>query len=166
VRNFARTRETMAQLTNVNPLLPDIDATFTELEQQLPSSFDVRSFVSSHQVGIAKLSIEFCDGLVESTTLRNNFFGAGFPWDTEPQTVFGDPARRTQIADALFNRMVGTGLSGQPTLAETRTEVSTMIDGLLQQCVVNPGTCNGTRTRTIVKGACAAVLSSAAVSMH
>jgi hypothetical protein len=62
--------------------------------------------------------------------------------------------------------MVGTGLSGQPTLAETRTEVSTMIDGLLQQCVVNPGTCNGTRTRTIVKGACAAVLSSAAVSMH
>ena len=160
VRDYARTRETMTALTGVNPLTPDIDATFTDLEQQLPSNYDVRSFVSSHQVGIAKLSVEFCDALVDNTTLRTNFFGA-FPWDTVPETVFAVPTNRTQIADALHNRMLGTGLAGQPTLAETRAEVSTMIDELLAGCP-----CNAERTRTIVKGACSAVLASAAVSMH
>jgi hypothetical protein len=153
----------MATLTGVNPLLGPIDTTFAELEQQLPSAYDVRTFVSSHQVGIAKLSLEFCDALVENGTLRTNLFGT-FPWTTDPAVVFGDPARRTQISDALYNRMFGTGLSGQPDLAGLRTDLSGMIDSLLVSCPV--GTCNAERTETIVKSACSAVLSSAAVSMH
>jgi hypothetical protein len=160
VRDFARIRETMATVTGVSSLVPDIDATFGELEQQLPSEFEVRSFVSSHQVGIAKLSVEYCDALVDNTGLRDAFFGA-FPWTTVPETVFADPARRTQVADALYNRMYGTGLAGQPTLADTRAEVSSMIDGLLVSCP-----CAASRTPVIVKGACTAVLSSAAISMH
>lgn len=163
VRDYGRIRESMAELTGVNPLLPAIDATFTELEQQLPSAYDVRSFVSSNQVGIAKLALEFCDALVESTTLRQNFFGT-FPFTTEPVSVFGVQANRDQMADALYDRMLGTGLAGQPTRAETRQDLSAMVDALLTECGVTP--CSDTRTRTIVKGECAAVLASAAVSMH
>jgi hypothetical protein len=163
LRDYARVRETMAELTGVDPLLPSIDATFTELEQQLPSSYDVRTFVSSHQVGIAKLGLEFCDALVEDGTLRTGFFGA-FPFGTDPAVVFADPNRRTQIADALYDRMLGTALSGQPDQADVRADLSGMIDSLLLACPL--GSCNGERTETIVKGACSAVLSSAAVSMH
>ncbi len=163
LRDYARIRESMAALTGVDPLLPAIDATFTELEQQLPSGYDVRSFVSSHQVGIAKLGLEYCDALVEDGTLRASFFGA-FPFDTSPTVVFADPARRNQIADALYDRMLGTGLSGQPDRDDVRLDLSSMVDDLLVECASTP--CNGERTRTIVKGACSAVLTSAAVSMH
>jgi hypothetical protein len=163
LRDYARIRESMASLTGVDPLLPAIDDTFTQLEQQLPSSYDVRTFVSSHQVGIAKLGLEFCDALVEDGSLRTGFFGA-FPFTTDPAVVFGDPNRRTQVADALYDRMLGTGLSGQPDRADVRADLSSMIDSLLVGCPL--GTCNGERTETIVKSACSAVLTSAAVSMH
>jgi hypothetical protein len=168
VRDYARIRESMAQVTGVNPLLPSIDATFNELEQQLPSDYDVRSFVSSHQVGIAKLAVEFCDALVESTSLRQGLFGS-FPFGTEPVSVFGAPAtpdatRRNQIADALYDRMLGTGLAGQPARTDTRQDLSSLVDSLLAECAGTP--CNAERTETIVKAECSAVLASAAVSMH
>jgi hypothetical protein len=168
VRNYSRLRESMASVTGVNPLLPAIDAVFTDLEQQLPSSFDVRSFVSSQQVGIAKLALEFCDALVESSTLRMTFFG-NFPFTTEPVAVFGaagtpNTANRNQIADALYDRMLGSNLTVQPSLTDTRADLSTLVDTLVAQCAGTP--CDEVRTRTIVKSECTAVLASAAVSMH
>jgi hypothetical protein len=168
IRDYARIRESMADITNVDPLLPAIDAVFAELEQQLPSEYDVRSFVSSHQVGIAKLALEFCDALVESTTLRQQFFGT-FPFTTEPVAVFGAPGtpnatNRNQIADALYDRTLGTGLVAQPSRNDTRADLSSLVDGLVTQCVSTP--CNAERTRTIVKSECTAVLASAAMSMH
>lgn len=163
IRDFGRIRESMARLTGVSPLLSGVETTYSDLQQQLPSGPDVRSFVSSQQVGIAKLSLEYCDALVEDTTLRQNFFGA-FPFDTIPTTVFADPARRTQIANALYGRMYGTGLTEQPDLAGFTQDLNTMIDALLVSCSSTP--CTAERTKTIVKGACSAVLSSAAVSMH
>ena len=168
VRDYARIRESMADITGVNPLLGPIDAVFAELEQQLPSGYDVRSFVSSNQVGIAKLGLEFCDALVESATLRQQFFGT-FPWTTEPLSVFGAPgtpnaANRNQIADALYDRTFGTGLVGQPNRDDTRADLSELVDSLTTQCVSTP--CNAERTETIVKSECTAVLASAAMSMH
>jgi hypothetical protein len=160
LRDYARIRESMADVTGVDPLLPAIEATFSELEQQLPSAYDVRTFVSSHQVGISKLALEFCDALVESNGLRTTFFG-DFPFSSDT-TVFADVNRRNQVADALYDKMLGTGLAGQPTRAETRGDLSTLVDALLTGCAP----CDQVRTRTIVKGECAAVLASAAVSMH
>jgi hypothetical protein len=169
VRDYARIRESLADITGVNPLLPAIDAVFAELEQQLPSAYDVRSFVSSHQVGISKLALEFCDALVDSTSLRDAFFGTGFPFTTEPLTVFGAPGspnamNRNRIADSLYTRTFGTGLVGQPVLADTRADLSALVDSLVTQCQSTP--CDSVRTRTIVKSECTAVLASAAMSMH
>jgi hypothetical protein len=169
VRDYARIRESMADITGVNPLLPAIDTVFAELEQQLPSDYDVRSFVSSHQVGISKLALEFCDALVESTTLRDGFFGAGFPFATEPLAVLGAPGtpnatNRNRVADALYDHTLGTGLTTQPSRTDARADLSSLVDTLVTQCVGTP--CNAERTRTIVKSECTAVLASAAMSMH
>ena len=168
VRNYGRIRESMAAVTGVNPLLPAIDTVFNDLEQQLPSTFDVRSFVSSQQVGISKLALEFCDALVESAPLRTTFFGS-FPFTTEPVAVFGaaatpNAANRNQIADALYNHMLGANLTVQPSLTDTRADLSTLVDTLVAPCVGTP--CDAERTQAIVKGECTAVLASAAVSMH
>src|SRR5262249_49173565 len=138
VRDYARIRESMAAVTGVNPLFPPIDAVFNSVEQQLPSTFDVRSFVSSQQVGIAKLALEFCDAVVENASLRTTYFG-NFPFTTEPVAVFGlaatpNTVNRTQIADALYNQMLGTGLTVQPSLTDTRADLSDLVDTLVAQC--------------------------------
>ena len=65
----------------------------------------------------------------------------------------------------LFDRMVGDGLAMQPTRAEVRAALDAMTDQLLAPCAT-PGACDAERTAAIVKGACAAVLGSAAVSLH
>ena len=89
------------------------------------------------------------------------FFGAGFPFDVEPVTAF---AQRDVVFDALYDRMIGTTLSSQPMRADVQSELDALVDSLLAECLVT--TCDAQRTRTIVKASCAAVLSSAAVTVH
>ncbi len=164
MRDFLKVNTTMASLTGVNPTLTSVQDTYLELEQQLPSGFDLRSFVSSHQVGIAKLSLEYCDQLVESPVLRTAFFGTGFNFDADAVAAFGSAAQRDLVLNPLVDRLLGTNLANQPSRTETRPLLDTMIDDLTLGC--NPTSCPATRTRTVVKAACAAVLGSAAVNVH
>jgi hypothetical protein len=164
LRDFARINETMAELTGVDPLLPDVRATYLELQQQLPGSPDLRSFVSSQQVGIAKLALEYCDALVEDPALRDDVFGTAFDFTVEPLVAFATPTERNLIYDGLYDRMIGTALALQPDLADVRSHLDDMVNVLLAPCGLTP--CDAERTESMVKGACAAVLSSAAVSVH
>jgi Concanavalin A-like lectin/glucanases superfamily len=164
IRDFARLNETYAAVTGVDPLDPGVQATYQELEQALPPNYDVRSFVSSQQVGIAKLSLEYCDTLVEDPTLRDEFFGPGFAWDSPPDVAFADPAQRDVVFDALIDAMIGQNLTSEPSRAEVIPILDGLVNDLLATCTTTA--CGPDRTRTVVKGACAAVLSSAAVSIH
>lgn len=161
IRDFARINESMADVTGVDPLTPAVEAAYLDLEQQLPGEQDLRSFVSSHQVGIAKLALEYCDALVETPAPRDAFFGTGFSFDFEPVTAF---AQRNVVFDALYDRMIGTTLGSQPLRSDVQAELDTLVDTLLADCLLT--TCDAERTQTIVKATCAAVLSSAAVTIH
>jgi len=161
IRDFARVNETMADVTGVDPLTPAVEAAYLDLEQQLPGEQDLRSFVSSHQVGIAKLALEYCDELVEAPVTRDAFFGTGFAFNLEPVTAF---AQRDVIFDALYDQMIGVTLGSQPLRSDVQAELDLLVDTLLSDCLLT--TCDAERTETIVKGTCAAVLSSAAVTIH
>jgi hypothetical protein len=167
LRDFARINQTMASVTGVDPLTPAVDATFDEIQQQLPSGFDLRTFVSSQQVGIAKLALEYCDQLVEADVLlppAQRYFGA-FPMTSVPETAFASATDRNLLFDTLYDRMVGAGLQEQPTRQGVRDDLNTLVDTLMLECT--PGSpCNTTRTLTTMKGVCAAVLSSAAMTIH
>jgi hypothetical protein len=164
MRDFARVNETMSVITGIDAGTSGPRQAYQALEQQLPGEHDLRAFVSSHQVGIAKLALEYCDQMVENTTRRDVFFGA-FPFGTAPEVVFGDAANRLQISDALYDGALGDGLSEQPLRQGVRDDLNILYDSLLLECT--PTTpCNAERTKTMVKAACAAVLSSAAVSIH
>ena len=76
LRDFQLLNASMSSLTGVSPATPAVLAEFSALQQQLPAGFDMRTFVSSNQMGISKLALEYCDELVENTTLRDAFFGA------------------------------------------------------------------------------------------
>ena len=166
LRDFDRVNNSMASLTGVDPNAANVRDAFTELEQQLPPTFDLRTFSSSQQVGIAKLSLEYCDAMVESNTLRNAFFGTtpAFQFDQPVTTAFSDQAKRDLIIDRLVDRMLNANIAYQPSRDELRPALNDLITELTSGCTI--ATCDATRTRNVVKGICAAVLSSAAVTVH
>jgi len=163
IRDFAEINDSMAELTGVSVTNATVRATYLELLQALPSDNDVAAFVSAHQVGISRLALDYCDQLVESTALRNAFFGVGFDW-TLPATTFASVGPRDQIIDPLGTKLLGTGLANQPTAAEVRPHLDTLINQLTAGCTAM--SCPASTTRNVVKGVCASVLSSAAVQLH
>jgi hypothetical protein len=168
-RDFARINETMAALTGVDPLTPEVLATYEELIQQLPSSLDIRSFVSSHQVGVSKLAFEYCHEMVEADPgLRDAFFGTGFQWTAVPSVAFATPADFNRITEPLITKMLRHGTPAQELLAQADSgQVEVDLDQLivdLMACNLTP--CDADRTVNIVKGACTATLASAGVMVH
>lgn len=154
LRTFEQINNTMANLTGIDPSVTK--ATFDDLQQQLPSTPNLETFVAAHQVGIAKLSLEYCDAMVEDGPSRLAFFGSGFVLDP----TF---ANQGTIITALVDKMVGTNLASQPSLAELTPE----LNQLFTELGCNAATpCDAARTRTVVKAACAAVLGSAAVLIN
>ncbi len=162
VRDFARVNDTMSALTGVDATTPAIANTFEELTQALPVSFDLRSFAAAHQVSIAKLSLEYCELAVETPAIRDALF-PNFQFDQAPATAF-DANGRNIIVTSLVNGMIGTNVANQPTMAEVSPIINTLIDDLTAICQTE--VCDAERTETVVKAACSAVLSSAAVSVH
>jgi hypothetical protein len=132
VRDFARINDTMAAVTGVDPNTPAVEATFTELTQALPATFDLRSFAAAHQVSIAKLSLEYCEVAVETPAIRNNLF-PNFQFDQPPMTAF-DANGRNIIVTSLVDGMIGTNIVNQPTMAEVSPVINQLIDDLTAVC--------------------------------
>ena len=164
IRDFAQINDSMAELTGVPATNTTVRATYLELLQALPSDSDVEAFVSAHQVGISRLSLDYCDQMIESTSMRTAFFGSGFDWTQPATTAFVTTLQRDQVIDPITTRMLGTSLTNQPTAAEARPHLETLIDQLTSGCTAL--SCPASHTRNVVKGVCAAVLSSAAVQLH
>lgn len=164
IRNFQQVNDTMAALTGLPATNGAVSTTFQELTQQLPGTADIRSFVSSNQVAVLKLALEYCDQMVESTAIRGAFFGTQFEFDQPVMTAFSDQTKRNLIIDPLIDRMVGVGLTSQPSPAAIRALLDTLIDDLTAGCTAT--TCGAVQTRTVVKATCAAMLSSAVAQIY
>jgi len=163
LRTFEQINNTMSNLTGVSTSAAA--TVYDGLRQQLPSTPDLGSFVSANQVGITKLALEYCDALVNNSTLRSNFFGSTFEFGSAVSTAFSSQAKKDIIINSLVNNMVGTNLSSQPSLTDLKPDLDQLLNELTAGCNV-AADCDATRTRAIVKGACASVLSSAAVSIN
>jgi len=160
IRSFARINASFASLTGQSRSVAA--TTFDQIEQQLPPSYDVRSFVASQQVAISKIALEYCEALIDGPG-RTAYFPA-FDFTAPPTTALATAAQRDLLFDPLFDRMVSDSLAMQPTRAEVRGALDAMTDQLLAPCVT--GACTAQRTTAIAKSACAAVLGSAAVTLH
>jgi len=163
VRTFAQLNNTMAVLTGVDPSATQ--ESYLALEQQLPGTPTLDSFVTSNQVGIAKLSLDYCDILVEDPVLRTALYGDAFEFSSPVTVAFSDQAKRDIIINRTVDRFVGTELTTQPTLAEIQPDLDQLISQLSANCAVEAD-CDASRTKTIVKAVCTAVLASAAVSIN
>jgi len=139
-----------------------VEMTYQELRQSLPSVEDINTFLSSHQVAIAQLAIEYCNALinVDGNPGTGPMF-PGFDFDAPPSTAFAG-ANRDLFVAPLINSFMGTGLLSQPSYADVYDELASFQaaggrpDNLIDRLLA--GTSD---TRAISKGVCAAMLGNA-----
>jgi hypothetical protein len=139
-----------------------VDETYQELRQSLPAVEDIEAFLSSHQVAIAQLAIQYCDAAVETNTIW-----PGFSFGATPDTAFAVGARDAFV-EPLVLRAVGHSsssaqLDSQPSYALVHEEVASFGGGgdrpenLIDRLLETPGA----STSSIAKGVCASVIGSA-----
>jgi len=155
IRDFAAINATMARVTGVPHTHPEVAATFGRVYQALPVQGRLGGFVSSQQMAITQLAIQYCDALVDDPGLRAAFW-PGFDWGASLAVAFAEPGR---AIDPLIERVVGLDLITQPDRTMLTGELESLIDQL-SACGAN---CEPDRVERIMKGVCAAVLGSAAM---
>ena len=168
VRTFDEIDATSSAITGINRTVYQsggefpVDDTYQELRQSLPAVEDVNTFLSSHQVAIAQLAIQYCDAAVEDETI----------WPTlnfdQPASTFFSVGNRNAFVDPLIARAVGHGpadpqLASQPSYSVVHDELAAFSaaggrpDNLIDRLLSGPSD-----ARAIAKGVCAATLGSAA----
>jgi hypothetical protein len=159
LRTFDEINQSYSELTTIPVNQADVQATFNQVRQALPVTENVNGFLSSQQMGITQLAIEYCNVLVEDSAKATAFFG-NFDFDADPSVALNS-AGRTQIIDALTTKIVGSGVATQPQASDVSTELDSLITRLTQ--CTSTSSCESNRTKTVVKSVCAATLGSAVV---
>lgn len=164
VRTFDEINATMSAVTDVSTEDPAVDTVFQSLRQSLPAIEDPATFLSSHQVAVAQLAIEYCNALIEDRGATSTaLYFPGFDFDASPATAF---ANRNALVTPLVDRVMGIGIQTQPDAVDVEGEIAyNAPDPLTQRPanLIDRLIAGGTDTRSISKGACAAVLGSAAM---
>ncbi len=152
IRLFDELNATLSAVTTVPTSQPDVRDTFERVRQQLPATTDIEGFLSSQQMAITQLAIEYCNALVEDGGRRAALFPA-FDFNTGVSVALADP---TALTVPLLDRVIGVAGASGPDSELTEDELIALIDQLAA------GGGDVTRTRTIAKAVCAAVAGSAA----
>ena len=162
VRTFERVDATLSAMTTVPRTTPATAALFLSLQQGLPTTDSLQGFSASNQTAIAQLSIQYCDALVNDTTLRGAYFPS-FNFGLAPSAAL-DAAGRDALITPLIDHVLSANSAGArfvataPSATAVRTELNALIDRLAQS--VSGDTIG---TATVVKASCAAVAGSAAM---
>jgi hypothetical protein len=156
LKTFDEINETMARMTGIAKTQQNVANTFITVKQQLPTVENISGFLSSHQMAVTQMAIQYCDVLISDGQARAGFF-PGFDFSAPAQTAF-DHGGKSQITGPLLQQLVGEGLATQPSALEIETELGSLIDKL---SLCGGSACPADRTETIVKASCAAVLGSA-----
>jgi hypothetical protein len=171
LRTFDAISATMSEVTGIPVDNPNVQFTFDTVRQSLPAISKLETFVSSHEMGVAQLSIEYCSALVDDTTSRNAYF-PGFGFNSIPSVAFAG-TNRDLIINPLIKRIMGvdsiTQIETQPDWANVRSELGYVDDrpttdhvNLIDRLTERDDS-SAARTANITKAVCAAVLGNAAL---
>ena len=169
LRTFEEISASMSALTGVPRTNSAVDATYQVIKQQLPSSETINGFLSSHQVGVSQLAIEYCSEMVDDATLRSGFF-PGFNFTADANSI-PDATWETGVVDPIINNFLGQNIATQPLPADVRLELMILLtnttDSNRPTGLARCGTsCSADRALVVTKAACASVLGSAAVLLQ
>lgn len=150
-RTFEQIDATMSKLTGVSR--NTMQATYLQVQQQMPALHDYDAFNSSNQIGIAQLGAGYCKALVDTSSLETAFFGSGLNLGSSVDTT----AQRAALINPIIAKFIGTGLKYQADATATTTELNSLIDKLC----ANGACSSASRTPIVAKAVCTAALSSA-----
>lgn len=172
LRTFDEINATMSAVTGMPTTTAAVQTTFDRIKQQLPTTEDIKTFLSAHEIGISQLAIEYCSALVNDTTARAAYF-PGFNFTADANAV-SDADWSNLVITPLMNRIVGLNLLTQPDSATVSAELLALInnpadvrtdggvtDGKPDGLAKCNGVCPAGRTELVVKATCAAMLGSA-----
>jgi hypothetical protein len=159
IRTFEQLNQSMSKITGVPTTNTAVRSTYLQVQQQLPPVPSIEAFLASHQTGVAQLAIKYCSEMVNNASTRAAFFPALNT--ASPASQFSSGAGKDILLVPLLQKAFqqksdGTDLQTQPTNSEVRTELSALIDRLVN---------NGASSANVAKGACAAALGSGALSI-
>jgi len=160
VRTFDEINATMSSVTGVSTEETNVDMTFQNLRQSLPAIEDPSAFLSSHQVAIAQLAIEYCNALIEDRgSIPAAVYFPGFSFGAAPATAF---ANRDALITPLIDNVMGYAIQTQPDFTDIRNELGFgTASGAYPGNLIDRLIAGGSNTRSIAKGTCAALLGSA-----
>lgn len=167
VRMFDEINATMAAITTVDPETTAVDMTFQNLRQSLPATENPEAFLSSHQVAVAQMAIEYCNALVNDSAKAAGYF-PGFNFAPAPATAFAG-ANRDLVINPLVDAAMGIAIQTQPDFTDVRNELGFAgpsggyPGNLIDRLIVSADTPN---TSSIVKAVCAAVVGSAVTTVQ
>ena len=113
-------------------------------------------------MAVTQMAIKYCDQLVETDSLRNNYF-SGFDFTQNASTAF-NTQDRSLILTPLTTNMLGTSLSDQPNNTDVFNELDNLITRLTD--CSDGKVCDANYTKTVVKAVCAGALGSAAITLQ
>ncbi len=171
LRTFDEINASYAELTLVDPTTPAVDMTFQELRQSLPAVEDLNTFLSSHQVAIAQLAIQYCDAMIGTAANPGPNLATLFPnfnWNNGSEFS----TNRDSFVNPLIDRIMGANVGSQPVRTEVYEELASYQDPTTEVSpegesldrpdnLVDRLIAGGSDTRSIGKGVCAAMLGSA-----
>ncbi|WP_191964459.1 LamG domain-containing protein [Marinobacter confluentis] len=155
IKTFDEVNASMSRVTGIPTTEPRIYETFIKVKQQLPTVENIGGFLSSHQMAITQMAIQYCDVLVADEGRRNAFFPE-FDFSQNAATAFDDIGQ-SQVTGPLLTAFVGVDLDTQPANLDIEDELGSLMVKL-SEC---GGSCPDGRSETVVKASCAAVLGSA-----
>ena len=132
---------------------------------------NLNTFLSSHQVAIAQLAIQYCDAMIGTAGSPGANLATLFPaFDWNDNSEFSN--NRDAFVNPLIDRIMGTNIGSQPVRAEVYTELASYqdptpavnADGESEDRpdnLVDRLIAGGSDTRSIGKGVCAAMLGNA-----
>jgi hypothetical protein len=155
VRTFADVNSTLSELTGVPTTNAAVNATYLAVQQQLPSTSTLESFLASNQVGIAQLAIQYCTTMINTPSLAAKVF----PGITLGSSQFSTQSGVNAVSSGIAAMVLGNGqFHSQPATTTVTNELNNLI-GVL--CGGSSPCTNSQRVQAVTAAACAAALGSA-----
>ena len=151
---------TMSALTGVPVTNNEVRNVYNQVSTSLPTDNDLKVFLPPHQLAITKLAAEFCNSLVENTTLRQNIW----PNYNAFTATVGRGSLSQQNREIIIQGTVDAfwgGVISEDELYAAEED----LDNLITELLVNESTTDAAVTRNVIKGVCTVALSSAHVTL-
>ncbi len=183
LRTFDEINVSMSEMTGIAATNSAVQAVFNQYIQQLPSAPTIDAFLSSHQMAIAQLALQYCNQMVQADigagSASNGLFGGTFNYGTAISS-----AERTEVVNKFMEMFMSydttatpTTLTTQPTIADVTNYLAASGNVTLSDdrpftaptqftSLIETLSGRGTSTDKIVTATCGAILGSAVTTVH